>query len=140
MGRQEAAFITYVNKVLGFEGAQIRRGICKLRTWEICCLDRRIDAESDLCLVDMIADKRLQDPSEMIVDRLEDITADVGLYFALTGLPCNQQEVLRALVLDEVSEAAYAKAHGVSRQAVNKTKRKALKSLKAELGRGKDNL
>ena len=65
--------------------------------------------------------------------RFQDIIEDYNLLKAIEALPDRQKEILYKLIVLEKTEKELTNELGVSKQAINKSKNKALEKLRTEL-------
>jgi len=121
------SYVSYVSKIIYYKSIRLSNKYRKCREEELTILDTPI-GEGANCKKDFIPDNRPRITTER--DFWDNFTPDMALHKGILQLSKNQKDTLKALIIEVRTESELANIHGISQQAVNKTKRNALNILR----------
>ncbi|MGD9676782.1 MAG: sigma factor-like helix-turn-helix DNA-binding protein [Vulcanibacillus sp.] len=127
----EYRFIAYICKLLYFEAINFDRGKRKLIESEPLIVDKRIKEDSELTFSDTIFKEELE--FEFKSNTLDDCIIDEQLYMTYKNLKENQRQILYLKYYTLLKDTEIAKKLNVTRQAVSKSRNKALITLRNSL-------
>ncbi|MGR3766209.1 sigma-70 family RNA polymerase sigma factor [Rossellomorea sp. NS-SX7] len=127
-------FTSYVSSSLYFHSVNFDKKIRLHRGRQLLTLDQPLGGDEDGTFKDMIADT--EDPPSLPEQSLEDAISNETLLHAYRKLTARQRRILDLAYVEELSDTGIAVMLRVSQQAVSKSHRKALASLKKELEKG----
>ncbi|ASS74439.1 hypothetical protein CIG75_05175 [Tumebacillus algifaecis] len=144
----EMRFLSFVRKHIHFEAQHLLRKVRRKQIQEPLSLNQKVgDAEgTGRETLDLIVDTTVSVEEKVIAQTsaLDDLTPHEGLHRALQTLPHKQQLILQLLFVEGLTEQEAAEILGISQQAINKNKRKALAMIRGQLevkrGAGNNNL
>lgn len=126
---------SYFSKILYFESQRFDKKIRKISTKNPLILDKDFD-DSNTSPLDLIKSERNDNYFENVISidfrKMENLFEDKTLYKIVSNLSLKQKEILYSIYVKGLTEDAVATQLSVTKQAINKTKNKALKKIRQE--------
>lgn len=129
-------FLSYIKKSMAFYSNKYRQKKYKQHNNELAILNVKQDGFEEES-INTISDTEIDYIEEIFKPdstiRFQDIIEDYNLLKAIEALPDRQKEILYKLIVLQKTERELTNELGVSKQAINKSKNKALERLRKEL-------
>lgn len=126
---------SYFSKIFYFESQRFDKKIRKISTRNPLILDKDFD-DSNTSPLDLIKSERSDNYFENVTSidfrKMENLFEDKTLYKIVSNLSLKQKEILYSIYVKGLTEDAVAIQLSVTKQAINKTKNKALKKIRQE--------
>ncbi|MGE7839075.1 sigma factor-like helix-turn-helix DNA-binding protein [Viridibacillus arvi] len=121
---------SYFTKILLYESRRFDIKNRRLANQNLLVLDKDID-DSNESLLDLLESRSIEEDSDYFTyTTLEETIEDKHLHSIVSSLSVKQKEILYLIYIKNLDEETIAVRLDITKQAVNKTKNKALKQIK----------